>query len=77
MKETCRETLQRAYLFLDGEILSEPERTEIRVHLEECSPCLERYGLEEELVTVIARLRHASPCPERLKSRITTLLEQA
>ena len=77
MKETCREYLQRAYLFLDGEILSESERTEIRVHLEECSPCLERYGLEEELVTIIARLRHASPCPDRLKSRITSLLEQA
>ena len=77
MKEVCREYLQRAYLFLDGEILSETERTEIQVHLEDCSPCLERYGLEEELVNVIARLRHASPCPERLKSRISSLLEDA
>ena len=77
MKETCREYLQRAYLFLDGEILSESERSEIQVHLEECSPCLERYGLEEELVTVIARLRHASPCPDALRSRINSLLEQA
>ena len=77
MKEVCREYLQRAYLFLDGEILSESERTDIQVHLEECSPCLERYGLEEELVGVIARLRHASPCPDRLKTRIASLLEEA
>lgn len=77
MKETCREYLQRAYLFLDGEILSETERIEIQVHLEECSPCLARYGLEEELMTVIARLRHASACPDRLKTRIASLLEQA
>lgn len=77
MKESCRETLQRAYLFLDGEILSEPERTEIQVHLKECSPCLERYGLEEELFAVIARLRYASPCPAALKSRIAGLLEEA
>ncbi len=77
MREICRETLQRAYLFLDGEVLSETERTDIRVHLEECTPCLERYGLEEELVTLIARLRQANPCPDRLKSRIAGLLEQA
>ena len=76
MKETCREYLQRAYLFLDGEILSETERTDIRVHLEECSPCLERYGLEEELVTIIARLRHTSPCPDRLRTRINSLLDE-
>ncbi len=77
MNETCREYLQRAYLFLDGEILSETERTDIQVHLEECTPCLARYGLEEELMMVIARLRHASLCPDRLRTRITSLLEQA
>lgn len=77
MKQVCREYLQRAYLFLDGEILSETERTEIQLHLEECSPCLARFGFEEELVAVIARLRHASACPDRLKTRIADLLEQA
>jgi len=77
VRESCKETLQRAYLFLDGEILSENERADIQVHLEECSPCLARYGLEEELVTVIARLRHAAPCPNALKTRIASLLEQA
>lgn len=77
MNEVCREYLQRAYLFLDGEILSESERTDIQVHLEACSPCLERYGLEEELVAVIARLRHACRCPDGLKTRIASLLEDA
>jgi mycothiol system anti-sigma-R factor len=75
--ESCKETLQRAYLFLDGEILSESERADIQIHLEACSPCLERFGLEQELFTVIARLRHAAPCPDRLKTRIASLLEQA
>ena len=41
MKERCKETLQRVYLFLDGEMLSESERLEIEVHLEECPPCFE------------------------------------
>jgi mycothiol system anti-sigma-R factor len=77
LKQTCKEYLQQAYLFLDGEILSETERHEMSIHLEECSPCLERYGLEEELVMVISRLRHANPCPDRLKTRIAGLLEEA
>ncbi|HJR44990.1 MAG TPA: mycothiol system anti-sigma-R factor [Actinomycetota bacterium] len=77
MKEVCREYLARAYLYLDGEVLSETERTEIRVHLEECSPCLERYGLERELVTVIARLRTTTRCPDALKNRIASLLENS
>lgn len=77
MKELCKETLARAYLFLDGEILSQSERSEIQVHLEECSPCLERYGLEQDLVVLMARLRGSTPCPDGLKDRIASLLQQA
>jgi mycothiol system anti-sigma-R factor len=77
MNEVCREYLQRAYLFLDGEVLSETERVDIRVHLEECSPCLERYGLEEDLVKLIHRLRNSCTCPDGLKTRIAGLLEDA
>jgi mycothiol system anti-sigma-R factor len=76
VKPHCKETLARAYLFLDGEILSEPERQEIVVHLEECAPCLERVGLEREVTFAVARLRHHSRCPDALKHRITSLLEQ-
>ncbi len=77
MKEHCREILARAYLFLDGEGLSEPERIEIEVHLEECAPCLERYDLEREVRSAIFRIGGATPCPEALRSRISTLLEQS
>lgn len=78
MKEVCREYLARAYLFLDGEVLSEAERTEIQLHLEECSPCMERYGMERELVAVIARLRTTTPrCPAALRDRIATLLDNS
>ena len=77
MKEVCREYLARAYLYLDGEVLSEAERTEIQVHLEECGPCLERYGVERELVAVMARLRTATRCPDALKNRIAGLLENS
>ncbi len=77
MKERCREVLQRAYLFLDGEVLSEEERTQIQVHLDDCAPCLEHFGLERELVFVTARLKGKTECPQKLKSRIQHLLDEA
>jgi mycothiol system anti-sigma-R factor len=74
MKESCRETLERAYLFLDNEALSQRERDEIRAHLEACAPCYERYGLEKQVAEVVARLKYANPCPESLRRRINDLL---
>jgi mycothiol system anti-sigma-R factor len=74
MKEHCRETLERAYLFLDGEALSEGERNHIQ--LEACRPCYERYGLEREITMVVARLQGRARCPRSLRLRIITLLEE-
>ena len=77
MKERCREVLEQAYLFLDEEVLSEEERAEFQLHLEECAPCLEFVGLHQEFVFVTARLRGKTECPERLRERITNLLDEA
>ena len=77
MKEECREVLERTYLFLDGELLSVSERVEVEGHLKACQPCLERYGLEKEFSTLLARVRNREVCPDRLKHRIFTLLEQS
>lgn len=75
MKPICRETLERAYLFLDGEGLSDEDREQIERHLEDCGPCYERYGLEREVHKVVARLKGADPCPARLKNKIANLLQ--
>jgi mycothiol system anti-sigma-R factor len=76
MKEECRVTLERAYLFLDGEILSESERIEIRGHLEECKPCYERVGLDSEITNLVARLSGHEVCPKPLKHRIEGLISE-
>ena len=76
MKEYCRKTLQQAYLFLDGEILSETERTEISIHLEECAPCYERYGVEEQVKALLTRLRGNCRCPDELREKITRLIDE-
>ncbi len=77
MKEECKQTLERAYLILDGESITVEEKLEIQVHLEACEPCWERYGLEVEVKRVIARLRGCTTCPDELKERITSLIDEA
>jgi mycothiol system anti-sigma-R factor len=72
----CRETLEEAYLYLDGEGLSVDRRLEIAHHLEECAPCLQRYGLETEVTLIVARLRGGTPCPHDLRVRIANLIEE-
>lgn len=75
MKEKCRQTLEQAYLILDGEDVDEAERRHIQQHLEACAPCFERYGLEQEVKGLIARLHGCTTCPDGLRMRITALLE--
>jgi mycothiol system anti-sigma-R factor len=77
MKEVCRKTLERAYLILDGEEISVAERLEIETHLEECSPCYERYGVEVDVKRLIYRLKGSCTCPDELRARITALLEDS
>jgi mycothiol system anti-sigma-R factor len=76
VKEECREVLQRTYLFLDGELLSASQRLEIQGHLEECAPCLERFGLEEEFHSLLAKVKSRHVCPDALRQRILSLLDQ-
>lgn len=73
----CKEVLERAQLFLDGEVLESSERIEIETHLEECGPCFKRYGVEREVRMIIARLKGSDHCPNELRAKIESLLEQA
>lgn len=74
MKDECTLVLERIYLFLDGEILSEEERTEIRLHIEKCVPCYQRFGLERKMTFIVSRLGETAHCPEALRSRILGFL---
>ena len=76
MKPECREALERAYLYLDGELLSDADRRHIQAHLDDCAPCYERVGVEREVTVVVARLAQRSRCPQELRARITSLLHE-
>ena len=43
----CEEVLEKVYLYLDGEAEAH-DHDHIRIHLDECSPCLRKYGLDRK-----------------------------
>ncbi len=57
---------------LDGE-LTESKRTQIREHLDDCSPCLEAFDFEAELRIVIKH-RCRDEVPESLRDRVAEKL---
>jgi anti-sigma factor (TIGR02949 family) len=65
----CSEVLQRVFEYLDGEM--GPEDTHrIKVHLDECTPCLSEYDLDVAIKALVRRSMATEHAPERLRSRI-------
>ena len=69
----CTEVLDRVYEYLDGEL--DRERTHvIREHLDECSPCLAEYGLEDAVKAIVKR-SCCDPAPADLRSKVMLRIE--
>ena len=71
----CREVLDRVYEYLDSEVTSDDLRR-IRVHLEECGPCLAEYDLENALKALVRRTCQ-DQAPAELRVRIMARITQA
>jgi mycothiol system anti-sigma-R factor len=72
----CGEVLAEVFLYLDGEMTT--ERTErIRHHLDECSPCLRKYGVEQEVRALVARCCGGDRAPDALRDRVRVRLREA
>jgi mycothiol system anti-sigma-R factor len=61
------------YFYLDLESTDE-RRDLIRNHLDECSPCLREYGIEQEVKALVARCCGRETAPAELKSRLRSKL---
>jgi mycothiol system anti-sigma-R factor len=70
----CRDVLAEVYLYLDLEC-TDDRRDLIRKHLDECSPCLREYGIEQEVKMLVARCCGSDLAPAELKSRIRAQLD--
>jgi mycothiol system anti-sigma-R factor len=77
----CSEVLAEVWLLLDHEC--DPDRdAQLRRHLDECGPCLARYGLEEKVKRLLGRSCGGEHAPAELHQRLreqirATVLEQA
>jgi mycothiol system anti-sigma-R factor len=60
--------LDRVYEYLDGEVGGERAHA-IKHHLEECSPCLQEFGLEEAVKAVVKR-SCSDPAPPELRAKV-------
>ena len=70
----CSEVLQRIFFFIDNE-LEQADCQQIRHHLDECGPCLEKYDLERTVKALVQRScsEHA---PETLRDRVLLRIRQ-
>jgi mycothiol system anti-sigma-R factor len=71
----CREVLTEVYLYLDLECADE-RRDLIRHHLDECSPCLREYGIEQEVKALVARCCGNETAPAELRDRLRVRLAE-
>jgi mycothiol system anti-sigma-R factor len=71
----CGEVIRQVYLYLDGEI-DDPHRNEVRIHLDECGPCLREFGIEQEVKALVARCCGSDTAPDSLKDRLRLKLAE-
>jgi mycothiol system anti-sigma-R factor len=69
----CRDVLAEVYLYLDLECASDRQGL-IRDHLDECSPCLREYGIEQEVKALVARCCGDERAPDDLRQRLRAKL---
>ena len=72
--ESCADFLDRIVYLLDNE-LDAGEIREVKMHLDECAPCLERYDVQRTIKTIVAR-SCAESAPDDLRQRVIVQLRQ-
>ena len=71
----CNEVLADVFLYLDNEA-DEAARDRMRLHLDDCAPCLRQFGLEQDVKELVARCCGGDIAPDALRSRLQIRLEQ-
>ena len=66
--DECADFLDQIVYMLDNE-LDESECAAVRIHLEACHPCLEKYDLQRTVKAIVARSCTES-APQELRERV-------
>ena len=72
--ESCADFLDRIVYMLDNE-LDDNEVVAVRMHLDECTPCLEKYDVQRTIKMIVAR-SCAESAPAELRERVKIRLRQ-
>ncbi|MEV4319223.1 mycothiol system anti-sigma-R factor [Actinocrispum sp. NPDC049592] len=71
----CSEVLNEVWLFLDGECNQE-RKALLQQHLDECSPCLQEYGLDEHLKALLHKKCGGEHASAEFKERLRASIRQ-
>jgi mycothiol system anti-sigma-R factor len=74
-KADCRDVIDEVYLYLDLEC-DEGRRQLITTHLNECTPCLREFGIEQEVKDLVSRCCGGEKAPEALRERLRARLNE-
>ena len=72
--ESCADFLDRIVYMLDNE-LDDNEVVAVRLHLDECGPCLEKYDVQRTIKMIVAR-SCAESAPAELRERVKVRLRE-
>jgi mycothiol system anti-sigma-R factor len=71
----CSDVLNEVWLFLDDECDGE-RKALLKQHLDECSPCLQEYGLDEHLKELLAKKCGGDHASTEFKERLRATIRQ-
>ncbi|WP_110208728.1 mycothiol system anti-sigma-R factor [Nocardioides daejeonensis] len=73
-QQDCADYLERIVYLIDNE-LDEADCSVVRLHLEECGPCLQKYDLERTVKQIVAR-SCSEQAPDGLRQRVLVQLRE-
>ena len=74
MRDECADFLEQIVYFIDNE-LDAADCAAVRVHLDTCNPCLERYDLQRTVKSIVARSCTES-APDELRQRVLVRIRE-
>ena len=72
--DDCSDFLDQIVYLLDNE-LDEASCSEVRIHLDSCHPCLQKYDIQRTVKAIVARSCSES-APEDLRERVRLRIRQ-
>jgi mycothiol system anti-sigma-R factor len=72
----CNEVLDAVYEYLDNEIPDPGRCAQIKLHLDECGPCLEKYGLEQIVKQLVHRSCGHDEVPPGLRGKVLARIRE-